>query len=83
MDNKLTKLGELTIIEGEYTDKNGDSKKRYRSVGTVFGTPDKSRMSIKFHATLTTPERWASVFFDDKEEKDNVPTEGEIPFQKY
>jgi hypothetical protein len=37
-------------------------------------------MSIKFHATLTTPERWASVFFDDKEEKDNVPTEGEIPF---
>jgi hypothetical protein len=61
----MNKLGELKIIAGEYTGKDGRQKKRYVSVGAVFGTPHHSRLSIKLYATAFSDEKWANVFFDE------------------
>lgn len=64
-ENPMKKLGELKIVTGEYTDQGGKTKKRYQSVGAVFGTPHHSRLSVKFYATAFSDERWANLYYDD------------------
>ena len=63
-ENPMKKLGELKIVTGEYTDNEGVTKKRYQSVGAVFGTPHHSRLSVKFYATAFSDERWANLYYD-------------------
>jgi hypothetical protein len=77
-DSKMRKIGELKIVTGEYQDKDGKTKKRYQSVGALFGTPHHSRLSIKFYATAFSDERWANVYYDEGAEPHFGDTTGGV-----
>ncbi len=61
---QMKKLGEIKIITGEY-EKDGQTKKRYLTIGAMFGTPHHSRLSIKLNATAFSDEKWANVYYDE------------------
>lgn len=66
---KLSKLADLKVKTGEYTDQSGKTKNRYQTVGALFGTPHHSRLVIKLYATATSDERWLNICYD----QDSVP----------
>ena len=51
---------DLIAVVGEYTDKNGDAKKRYLKVGSFFNDATKG-MSIKLDAVPVDFNGWLSV----------------------
>ena len=57
--------GDLCFSSGEYTDKQGQTKKRWEKFGTVMQDDQSGRMSI--HIPLF--EKWFSIF-----PKENKPT---------
>lgn len=63
--NKLRKVARIMVPNGEYTDKDGNTKKRWHEVGVLFATPHHSNMSIKFHADGHGQGQFASVFYDE------------------
>lgn len=77
MKSKRTHDAVATI--GEYTDKNGDKKKRYTRVGPGFTGPD-GVISIKFDVVPVGPEwsGWVSLYEikDQDPEPDRMPTRG-------
>ena len=72
---------EAVATVGEYTDRNGDKKKRYQNVGTVFENED-GRLSLKLDAIPVGPEwsGWISFFEPksrDGQESRQQPTQHE------
>ena len=60
---------ELMVRAGEYQDRNGETKVRWKSVGTMFTRDDSGGLSIKIDS-LPLPigswDGWISVFRRDK-----------------
>lgn len=78
----MKKFGNLVATIGEYTNKEGDKKKNYLTVGIVF-EDDKGRLSVKMNAMPVTPEwsGWLSIYKDDyvKKDEDSEQAEDEKP----
>lgn len=64
---------------GEYTDRNGEKKKRFVNIGTAFTDPE-GRVSIKLDSVPVGPEwsGWISLYpiKDKQPEPDRMPTRG-------
>ena len=89
----MTKFyGDLMFSTGEYTNKDGETKKRWSKAGAVFN--NNGKLSIKFEAMPADPNwsGWMSIFPDNRNsqqsQKDVVPIDvddkpidlTEIPF---
>jgi len=64
-----TRTHEVVATIGEYTDAQGQTKKRYINIGSAF-TDDQGRISIKLDAVPVSPEwsGWVSLYaLKDKE----------------
>lgn len=86
------KIFDAVATIGKYTNKNGEEKKRYLTVGAVFKN-DAGAMSLKLDALPTTPDwsGWISFYVpkehatahdNHNEEKSNgyAPSDDDIPF---
>jgi hypothetical protein len=57
---------------GKYTDKQGNEKKRYVTVGSVF-SDDQGRMSLKLDAVPCSPEWSGWISFYEPKQYDGQP----------
>lgn len=81
----MKRIKRIVATVGEYTDKNGDTKKNYINIGTLFERPDGS-LTIKLESVPLGWNGWASFY--DIEEKKNGQTrtytaqelDDEVPF---
>lgn len=62
----MKRVKRIVATTGEYTDKDGNSKKQYATIGTLFEREDGSQ-SIKIEAVPVGWSGWASFY--DLEEK--------------
>lgn len=67
-DFKKRGLAKRTI---KYTNKAGEEKKQYITVGEFFTEDDGSRPALKLLATATTDEVWLNIY--PLEERDDTP----------
>jgi hypothetical protein len=69
------KVFDAVAIVGKYTDRNGQEKKRYLNVGSVFEN-DKGEMSMKIEAIPAGQDwnGWVS-FYVPKERQDDRPAD--------
>lgn len=70
-----TKKYEAVATIGEYKDKNGETKKRYINVGTVFEN-DKGQLSLKLDAVPVGQEWSGWISFFDPKPRDGNPMGG-------
>lgn len=72
---------DLVATIGEYTDREGNTKKRYQKCGVAF-TNDEGQTSIKLDAIPVTPEwnGWISLF--EKQEYNNTPRPSSEPARR-
>lgn len=70
----------------EYTDKNGDIKKFYTTIGTVFETKHGLMLSLESMPLFSLKEGKLVAYLNDPEQKseakqpESAPTEQDIPF---
>lgn len=60
----LKKIGTLKVADGLRT-KDGKTRAWYHEIGTVFATPHRSVIRIKFHATASGEGKTAQIFYDE------------------
>lgn len=81
----MQKKWDATVVVGEYTDRNGNTKKRYKTIGTVF-EGDKG-FSMKMDKTFNpagvpdkdgSGEIWIN-FFEPKERGDGAARPASAP----
>ena len=63
---------------GEYTDRNGEKKKRYQNVGSVFENED-GRLSLKLDAIPLGPEWSGWISFFEPKARENQPAQQPSP----
>jgi hypothetical protein len=67
----LIYYGDLKVTDGKYTDREGNEKTRYVTVGKLYHSPHLSRMSIYMNPTATTEGKWVNVYPSENYEKPN------------
>lgn len=74
MPNKRTH--DVVVTTGEYTNGQGEKKKRYTNVGSAF-TDDQGRISIKLDCVPVTPEwsGWLSLYEPKQQGRDRTPAD--------
>ena len=80
--SKNTYTHDIVGTVGEYTDNNGDTKKRYQKCGIAF-TDDQGRLSLKLEAMPVTPDwsGWLSLYPKkeyDAPQRQNGPTNNPV-----
>jgi single-stranded DNA-binding protein len=76
----MKKLYDAVATIGKYTDKQGNEKKRYVTVGSVFGD-DQGRMSLKLDAVPCSPEWSGWISFYEPKQYDGPPQRQQSPTQ--
>jgi hypothetical protein len=69
------KTHDAVATVGTYKDRNGNEKKRYVNVGSVF-TDDDGRQSLKLDSVPVGPEWSGWVSFYEPKERDNSDNRG-------
>lgn len=73
---KLIYYGDLKITDGKYTDKEGNEKTRYITIGKLYHSPHLSRMSIYLNPTAMSEGKWINAY--PHEEYQKVETKDEV-----
>lgn len=76
-DFKRRGLAKRTI---KYTNKDGEEKNQYITVGEYFATDHSNRQAVKLYATATSDEVWLNIYID--EEFNVIQTADEFPDKK-
>lgn len=75
------KLYDAVATIGEYKDRNGETKKRYINVGSVFEN-DKGSLSLKLDSVPVSPEWSGWISFYEPKERDQSqsrPVQNSLP----
>tara|TARA_R110000868_G_C10620758_1_gene742259 strand:+ start:500 stop:739 length:240 start_codon:yes stop_codon:yes gene_type:complete len=54
-------LNEITIINGQYLNKNGESKNRYQTIGSIIETKNGPMLKLDFIPLLNDWNGWAYI----------------------
>ena len=76
----MKKIKNISVITGTYKNKEGQEKKRYQNIGSVF-VDDNDNLKIKIDSTPIMDggwNGWAKCY--DLEEKTNTGARDDIPF---
>lgn len=68
----MKKKFDAVATVGKYTDKQGNEKKRYVTVGAVF-QDDQGRMSLKLDAVPCSPDWSGWISFYEPQQRDTAP----------
>lgn len=62
----MKKFKRMVAVTGKYTDKNGDEKKQYTTIGTL-SQKENGELSAKMEAVPVNWDGWVNFYeFDDK-----------------
>ena len=64
-------LKEITIINGQYLNKNGETKNRYQTIGNIIETKNGPMLKLDFIPLLLDWHGWA--FINEPRQQDNSP----------
>ena len=78
--NNMTKKYDAVATIGEYTNKQGEKKKRYLTVGAVMEGND-GRMALKLDALPTNPEWSGWIAFYEPKQQDGGYQQRPVPQQ--
>jgi len=76
----MKKIKNISVITGTYKNRDGQEKKRYQNIGSVF-VDDNDNLKIKIDSTPIMDggwNGWANCY--DLEEKTNTVARDDIPF---
>ena len=76
----MKKYKNIVVVTGTYTNREGQEKKRYQTIGSVF-VDDSNNLKIKMDSTPIMDggwNGWANCY--DLEEKTNTGARDDIPF---
>lgn len=79
-----TKTHDLVATVGEYTDRSGETKKRYQKCGAAF-TDEQGRISLKLDALPVSPEwsGWISLYEPRDGDGGRQPRDGQQTTQRH
>lgn len=69
------KLFDAVASVGEYTDRNGQTKKRYVNVGAVFESDDGKYMSLKLESIPVGPNWSGWISFFEPKQREQSPAQ--------
>lgn len=61
----FSKRGIVKISNGKYTDKEGNERTRYVTVGDYYSSDAGNKQAVKMYATAFSDEKWLNIYLDE------------------
>lgn len=61
----FSKRGVVKISNGKYTDRDGNERTRYVTVGDYYSSDAGNKQAVKMYATAFSEEKWLNIYLDE------------------